>query len=396
MKILYIHQYFVTPQEPGGTRSYWISKELVKNGHEVTMVTTRKDDSKPKETVIDGIKVIYLKVPYSNKMSIFQRLIAFIKFMFLTGWYVLTAEKHDLAIATSTPLTVGFPALIGKKLRKLPYIFEVRDLWPEVPVQMGGVKNKYIIKFLYWFEKTIYKNAKHVVALSPGMYDGVAAAGTPKEKISTIPNMSKKDEFWPREKDISLIEELKLRPDTFKVIYFGTMGLANGMEYILDAAKYLKNEKDIEFVFLGGGAIEPILKEKCVNEELDFIHFYGKVPMKKLSAIANLCDVSLVTFSNLPILTTNSPNKLFDSLSAGKALIVNSNGWTKDLVEQYNCGLYVNPENPQELANAILQLKNNHALCKQMGENSRTLAETKYDKSILCKEFVDVVHSLKI
>ena len=191
MKILYIHQYFVTPSEPGGTRSYWISKELIKHGHEVTMITTTTDNEKPRETTIEGIKVIYLKIPYSNKMSIFKRIIAFIKFMTLTAWYVIKTEKHDLAIATSTPLTVGFPALIGKKLKGLPYIFEVRDLWPEVPVQMGGVKNKYAIKFLYWFEKTIYKNAKHIVALSPGMYDGVVAAGTPTEKITTIPNMSK-------------------------------------------------------------------------------------------------------------------------------------------------------------------------------------------------------------
>lgn len=394
MKILYIHQYFVTPTEPGGTRSYWISKELIKNGHQVTMLTSTKNKELPKEVIVDGIRVIYLYVPYNNKMTIFKRIVAFLKFMILSSWYVLKLEKHDLALATSTPLTVGLPALVGKKLKRLPYIFEVRDLWPEVPVQMGGVKNKYAIKFLYWFESTIYKNSKHVVALSPGMYDGVVKAGTPKNKISTIPNMSKKDEFWPREKDLDLIKELKLKEDSFKVVYFGTMGLANGMDYILDAAKYIKNDKDIEFVFLGGGAMETTLKERCKLEGLDFINFYGKVPMKKLSAIVNLCDVSLVTFSNLPILATNSPNKLFDTLSAGKAIIVNSPGWTKTMVEENECGAYVDPTKPKELADQIIELKNNPDIYKKMGVNARLLAENKFDKSILCDQYAKLVNKI--
>jgi len=396
MKILYIHQYFVTPNEPGGTRSYWISKELIKHGHEVTMITTTRNKNQQKVVNIDGIKVIYLLVPYNNKMSIIQRLIAFLKFMMLSSWYTLKLEKHDLAIVTSTPLTVGFPALIGKKLRRLPYVFEVRDLWPEVPVQMGGVKNKFLIKLLYWFEKKIYKNSEHVIALSPGMSDGVIAAGTPEKKVTTIPNMSKIKEFWPREKDHNLIKELGLDSNSFKVVYFGTMGLANAMDYIVDAAKYLKDEKKIEFVFLGGGALESNIKLICENEGLEFMNFYGKVPMERLSAIVNLCDVSLVTFSDLPILATNSPNKLFDTLSAGKTIIVNSPGWTKTMVEDNNCGFYVNPKNPKELANKIIELRDNPNICTTMGANSRILAETTFDKSILCKKFADTIDSLSL
>jgi glycosyltransferase involved in cell wall biosynthesis len=391
MKILYIHQYFVTPKEPGGTRSYWISQELIKNGHEVTMLTTTKGKGKPKEVTIDGIKVIYLHIPYNNHMSLFKRLVAFIKFMFLSALYVLKMEKPDLMIGTSTPLTVGFPVLVGKKLRKIPYIFEVRDLWPEVPVQMGGVKNKFIIKLLYRFEKSIYKNSLHVVALSPGMRNGVKDAGTPEDKISTIPNMSKIDKFWPREKNKELIAKLGLRPDSFKVIYFGTMGLANGMEYILDAAKYLKDEKDIEFLFVGDGSTKPLLEERREQEGLDFIHFYGKMPMEQLSETVNLSDVSLVTFADLPILATNSPNKLFDTLSAGKPLIVNSPGWTKTMVEEEHCGVYVDPNNPREMAEAILSYKNNPEERRKFGANARLLAENKFDKSILCNQFVQTV-----
>jgi len=395
MKILYIHQYFSTPKGYGGTRSYWISQELIKNGHEVTMLaTSSKIETKIKKVDVDGINVIYLKVPYSQYMSIFQRLKSFADFMLRSTRIALKQKNIDLVIATSTPLTIGFPALVVKKLKKIPFLFEVRDLWPEVPIQMGGLNNKLLIKLALWFEKTIYKNAMHVVALSPGMMEGVVKRDIPLEKVSMIPNMSKIDVFWSREKDIVLMDKLNLKRNTFKIVYFGAMGLANGMDYIIDAIKYLKDNQEIEFVFMGGGSTEPILKEKCENLGIKNAYFLGGFGLEELSEIVNLCDVSLVTFADLPILATNSPNKLFDSLSAGKPIIVNSPGWTKDLVEKFECGLFVDPKHPEDLANKIVSLKKDTKLCKLMGENARKLAETKYDKSILCNEFVEVVHSL--
>ena len=396
MKILYIHQYFHTPNDPGGTRSYWISQELIKNGHKVTMLTTSsKIESKIKKVNIDGIDVIYLKVPYSQYMSIFKRLLSFLNFMLRSTWIALREKDVDLVIATSTPLTIGFPALVVKKIKKIPFLFEVRDLWPEVPIQMGGLNNKLLINLALWFEKTIYKNAMHVIALSPGMMEGVIKRDINPEKVSMIPNMSKIDAFWSRDKDVTLINKFNLKNDSFKVVYFGAMGLANGMDYIINAIIHLKEIAKIEFIFMGGGATEPIIKEKCENLGIKNAHFLGGFALKGLSEIVNLCDVSLVTFANLPILATNSPNKLFDSLSAGKPVIVNSAGWTKDLVEQHKCGLFVNPEEPKDLADKIMYLKENPLICEEMGSSARVLAEIKYDKSILCKEFLAVVASLE-
>lgn len=395
MKILYIHQYFLTPRDTAGTRSYWICQQLLKDGHQVTMLTTSsKIDSKVERVMVDGIDVIYLKVPYSQSMSIFQRLKSFVSFMLKSARMALREKNTDLVIATSTPLTIGFPALVVKKLKKTPFVFEVRDLWPEVPIQMGGLNNKFAIKLAQWFEKTIYKNAVHVVALSPGMKEGVLKTGIPEEKVSMIPNMSKIDVFWSRKKDAELAKRLGLKPNSFKTVYFGAMGLANGMDYIVEGIKHLKDDQEIEFVFMGGGATEPVLKQKCVELGILNAHFLGGFGLKELSEIVNLCDVSLVTFADLPILATNSPNKLFDSLSAGKPIIVNSPGWTKNMVEQHECGVFVNPKNPKDLANHIISLKENPRLCEKMGQNARRLAETKYDKSILCREFADVITSI--
>ena len=395
MKILYIHQYFQTPVDPGGTRSYWISRELINQGHQVSMLTTSSSiDSKVQRVNVDGIDVIYLKVPYSQDMSIFKRLLSFLNFMFKSTYVALKEKNVDFLIATSTPLTIGFPALVVNKFRKIPYLFEVRDLWPEVPIQMGGINNKLLIRIALWFEKTIYKNAKHIVALSPGMRDGVIQAGVSAEKIAMIPNMSKIDIFGNRAKKIELLDQLELQANSFKVVYFGAMGIANGMDYIIDGINHLKNNEEIEFLFIGGGSTEKGLREKCEKLGLKTTKFLGQFGIRELSEIVNLCDVSLITFADLPILATNSPNKLFDSLSAGIPVIVNSSGWTKELVEEYKCGFYVDPKKSEDLANKILYLRNHSMVCEEMGMNSRKLAEQKYDKSILCREFSDLVATL--
>ncbi|REH45778.1 glycosyltransferase involved in cell wall biosynthesis [Tenacibaculum gallaicum] len=393
MHILYIHQYFKIPSEPGGTRSYWVAKRFIEEGHKVTMLTTSSSiQEKIVHKTIDGIEVIYLKVPYNQNMSIMARVKSFLNFMIKSTRLALKVKNVDLALATSTPLTVGFPTLVLKKLRKIPFIFEVRDLWPEVPIQMGGLDNKLLQKLAVSFEKSIYKNAKHIVALSPGMAAGVLKY-EPKEKVSMIPNMAKIDAFWPREKNEQLQTELGLRTDSFKLIHFGALGIANGAMSIIRGAEELKEDTSIEFIFIGGGSTEEELKTYCQKHQLKQVHFLGRFPMKETSEIVNLCDVSMVSFKDLPILYTNSPNKLFDSLSAGKPIIVNSAGWTKDMVEKHNCGFYVNPNVAQELVDKILLLKKNPEIVKEMGRKSRTLAETVYDKSILCKQFVETVEN---
>lgn len=393
MKILYIHQYFKTPREPGGTRSYWIAQELLKRKHDVTFLTSSTTQTEAKtDRIVDGIRVISFKVPYSQNMGLVHRFKSFTHFMLEAAKEGVKYRDIDLVIATSTPLTVGYPALRIKRKLNVPYIFEVRDLWPEVPIQMGALKSPVLKKLARWFEERIYKNAVHVVALSPGMQDGVVKY-IPAAKTSMIPNMAKIDEFWPRSKNEELISGVGLKKESFKIIHFGSLGLANGADYIMKAAAELKDNKDIEFVFAGGGSTEEALKAQCRTLGLNNVHFIGKFPLAQIAEIVNFCDVSVVTFLDLPILYTNSPNKLFDSLSAGKPIIVNSAGWTKELVEKENCGYFVHPERPEELAQRILYLKSSPDELARLGNNARVLAETKYDKSILCGKFADLVDS---
>lgn len=394
MKILYLHQYFKTPQESGGTRSYWIAQNLLKENYKVVVISAKNNlDTPVLRQEIDGISVIYLNVEYSNDMGIFKRLKAFVSFMFRSTRYAFKEKNVSLVFATSTPLTIGLPALILKWFKGTPYVFEVRDLWPEVPIQLGALKNKILIKLAILFEKTIYKNAKHIIALSPGMMKGVVKLIGKEEKVSMVPNMAKVDKFFPRDVSLEKKERLGLGVDKFNIVHFGAMGIANGLDYIIDAA-IISQEKgfnDVNFVFLGEGSQEPILKRKVEANQLKNVIFLGAKPMNEVSEIVNASDISMVSFADIDILKTNSPNKLFDSLSAGKPIIVNSSGWTKEMVESNKCGFYVNPQDPNDLIEKINILKKDKKLFETFSKNSRHLAENKYDKSLLTKEIVSVI-----
>ena len=242
-------------------------------------------------------------------------------------------------------------------------------------------------------EKLIYRNALHIVALSPGMKDGVIAAGTPETKITVIPNMSKPDIFFPR--PVKEMTEPAINPEKFNIIHFGSMGRANGLEFITDTARILKQkgDKDIMFVMAGYGTTEIVLRNIATRDGLDNMQFVGKHNTFIISELVNQCDASLISFMNLPVLRTNSPNKLFDSLSAGKPVIVNSDGWTRRLVEDNDCGFYTDPGKPEEFADKLIQYKSDKLQLAIWGENARKLSLNVFDKELLSEKFVNLIES---
>jgi glycosyltransferase involved in cell wall biosynthesis len=399
LKLLYIHQYFITPDQPGGTRSYWFAKKAVEQGHQVTVIAGRNSQRKLvcRENV-EGIDVIYIRNPYHNKMGYLRRIQSFVVFMLLSAYYGLREKKVDLVFATSTPLSVGIPAVVIKRLKRKRFIFEVRDLWPEAPIQLGIVKNRVLINLLRQSEKLIYRSASHIIALSPGIKEEIVRQGVKDGSVSMIPNMAKKTKFFPRPPDHDLALQLGIDLECFNAVHFGAMGFANGLDYVIDAAAILKSRvvHDVHFLFAGEGRMENSLHERCRQEGLDNVKFIGAHAMTTISKIVNLCDCSLVIFSDVPVLYTNSPNKLFDSLSAAKPVIVNSNGWTRDIVEEHGCGKFVDPGSPADLAEALLYLKDHPAEVSKMRENCRKLAELVYDESILTSQFLSVIEKFAV
>lgn len=392
MKFLYIHQYFRTPKEPGGTRSYWIADKLIQEGNNVIMLTSRINDQK--KTVIEycgDLEIIYLHNNYDQKHNKIRKVLSFLNFMLKALRITYSRRKDfDKIYATSTPLSVGLPALFANLILKKPYIFEVRDLWPQAPIELGAIKNPLVISFLRKLEKTIYEKAEKIIALSPGMKEGVIKTGITPDRVRVIPNMSKPKEFYPREKSQSVSAKYSIDLNKISIIYFGSIGISNGLDSVLRFWSQLDTE-EFQFVIAGEGSEKDSLQNLCNQLKIENVMFLGNYRMEVISEIVNCCDISLISFKNLPILDTNSPNKFFDSLSAGKPVIVNSNGWTKDLVLKHNLGFVYNSEDFESFNVMIDKIKKSKNCFEELGNNSRKVSLEAFDRNKLCNELVDFV-----
>ncbi len=389
MHILYIHQYFKTPEEGGGTRSYEFARRLVTKGHKVT-VLTGVGDTPTKNTLsvenkcIDGIDIIYIDTAYSNYMNYQSRIKNFLNFAINTCKSGATIKDYDVVFATSTPLTVAIPGFFLSFRRRVPMVFEVRDLWPEVPVQIGAITNPFIIKGLRWFEKFTYKYSRHVIGLSPGMIEGIVKTGIKPEKVTLIPNCCDLELFCQSTAQPASVERFEL-PDRPLFVYAGAISDANGIETIVEAASILQErESDAFFVFAGDGRLRPQMESLISDRNLDNVVFLGSLSKFEVAELYNKATACLVTFKGLPILSTNSPNKFFDALAAGRPVITNMGGWIGQLITENGIGFSVKQEDASALAGAI-----HNMTClpddklENMGRRSRELAEREFDRDVM-------------
>jgi len=386
MNILYIHQYFTTPEEGGGIRSYEFARYLVKRGHNVTILTGSKlndsvvNEKKKINEYIEGVHVIYLKTHYLNYMTFKKRLYSFVDFSLRATLVGIKLKRYDLIFATSTPLTVAIPGIILSFLRRVPMIFEVRDLWPEVPIQMGVIKNPFIIKFLHYLETFTYRHAKHIIALSPGMVKGVLATGVARNKVTMIPNFCNLDFFKPGKSNINNLGKLEYNNNPI-IAYCGAISYANNLELIIHAAEKLqKMSNPVIFAIAGEGRLKPKLEKLTKVKKLKNVIFLGKINKYEVVELYRKAIACIVLFKNLPILSTNSPNKFFDAISTGKPIITNMGGWIGKLVENYKIGFSLENDNPQAIVEAVEKLINmNKNQLEEMEQNAHELAVEKFN-----------------
>lgn len=389
MKILYIHQYFKTPKEGGSVRSYQLAKGLVDNGHEVTMITTHNDPAKTE--TIDGITVHYLNVPYSNHFGFAKRVWAFMKFVRLAKTVVDKLCKNirfDLAYVMTTPLTTGLIALHIKEKHNVPYYFEVGDLWPEAPIKMGAIKNSFLKRQLYRFEKKCYFEAQKVVALSPAIRNYIES-NSPETQVNVLPNFSDNEFFRP----VPKLHHFTMA-NPLKIGYIGTFGAANQLEFLVEVAQTCdKQNIPVEFNLMGEGAAYKRIKRLSENLGNVNIHAFGN--KKHVKQLLENQDAVYVSFKNLEILNTGSPNKFFDGLAAGKLIIINFGGWIRNVIEKNDCGFYHDPLSPDEFVRKIKVFMNNTNLLTEYQRNARTLAENFYDKNLQVKKLIKILNNEK-
>lgn len=395
LKIIYLHQYFNTPEMAGGTRSYEMARRLVSMGHEVHMITSWRGHSKCKEWTSseDGINVHWASVRYANSFSDGQRILAFIKFLFLAIRKGLSL-KGDIVFATSTPLTIAIPGYIISKKLSIPMVFEVRDLWPELPIAIGAIRNPFLCWLANMLEKFAYFNSKMIVALSDGMKEGIVAKGYNSNSVSVIPNSCDLDFFEVNDSIVGQRFRIENKiPEHVKLfVYAGTFGRINGVSYMVELAAALSNQRDIYFLAVGEGAehekITQLAQDRGVlNINFKVVDSVSKAEMVDVLAAA---DVALSLFISLKEMEANSANKFFDALAASIPVLINYGGWQSKLLKDNDAGLQLD-RNIKIAANQIRALVSDPEKLKKMGLNARRLGESKFSRDFLAKKLEDVL-----
>lgn len=389
MKILYVHQYFKRPKDGGSLRSYHLARGLVANGHEVTMITAH--DGPARTEIVDGITVHYLNVPYANHFGFLRRIWSYMTFVRQAkklSDHICREIRFDLAYVMTTPLTTGMIALHLKEKHNLHYYFEVGDLWPEAPIKIGAIKNSFLKKQLYLFEKKCYFEAQKVVALSPAIRNYIEAT-SPETQVHVLPNISDNEFFRPIQKLHHFSEE-----HPFKVGYIGTFGAANHLEFLVDAARACAEENlPVEFNLMGEGATYHRIKALSKDLPNVRIHSFGNA--KTVRNMLQDQDAIYVSYKNLEILNTGSPNKFFDGLAAGKLIIVNFGGWIRNMIEKSDCGFYHDPLAPEEFARKLKVFIKDTKLLSTYQKNARNLAEIYYDKNLQVQKLIKILNNEK-
>lgn len=392
MKILYLHQHFSTPQGATGIRSYQMARKLLQQGYEVTMVCgsygggetglTAPLSRGMRRGVVDGIDVVEFDLAYSNSANFLTRSIIFVRFMLSSLWLVLT-EDYDVAFATTTPLTVGLPGIVARWIRRKPFVFEVRDLWPELPKAMGVIRNPIVLMALSILEWASYKSATRLIGLSPGIVEGITKRGIAANRVKLIPNGCDLDIFAS---NASPWRPEGVAADDLLAVFTGTHGAANGLDAVLDAAAILENRgrTDIKILLVGQGGTKAMLQQRASSEGLSNVLFHDPVNKEKLAQLLAGADVGLQILANIPsFYYGTSPNKFFDYISAGLPVITNYPGWVADMINTSKCGFAVEPVCPDAFADALEAAANDRLGLRLFGKNSLVLAKTQFDRDLL-------------
>lgn len=401
MKITYIHQYFSNLEMPGSTRSFELGRRLVKQGHKVNMIATyRKDDVAHTDWFVTdeaGIDVHWLPLPYSNALSFKERIKAFFRFAYKAA--VRAAEiDSDVIYASSTPLTIALPGVYAAWKQKAPMVFEVRDLWPDVPIAVGVLPNRFFQFLARRLERFAYNRSAHIVALSPTMKEEIIKKGYSPDMISMIPNASDISSFPDEnryQQDFNKkYPELKNRPF---VLYAGALGFVNNVEYMVDIAVAARSIcPELAFVVFGEGRErEHIYHKASASGVLNKSFFlFNRLPKKEIPLVFSSCSVSTSFVIDVQAMWANSANKFFDTLAAAKPIAINHRGWQADLIEEYNCGLVLPPSNPTQAAHLLCDYVADSEQLSTAGVNARRLAVEKFDRDTLAYQLEKILQKV--
>lgn len=399
MHILYFHQHFTTPAGVSGTRSYEMARRAIAQGHSVTMVcgsysggSTGLDqpfDRGRRRGTVDGIDVIEFDLGYSNAYGFAKRAMVFLKFAFASTGIALTSS-YDVVFATTTPLTAGIPGIFARWLRRKPFVFEVRDLWPELPREMGVITNPVVLGAMSALEWVSYRSAHRCIALSPGIKAGIERRGVAEDRVEMVPNGCDLELFEMSKAEVWCPEGVA--ENDLLAVFTGTHGQANGLDAVLDAAVILKARecREIKLVLVGNGKIKPGLLARKEAEGLDNVIFHDQTSKYKITGLLARADIGIQCLANVPAFYYGtSPNKFFDYIAAGLPVLNNYPGWLAQLITDNDCGYVVPPDDAEAFANALEAAAMDRNALIRKGQAALALACGDFDRNKLGARWVD-------
>lgn len=396
MHILLIHQAFASINQPGGTRHYEIARNLAKAGHQVTIIASPisylTGKSVEEDTTTEpGITVIRSYTYPSLHKSFFHRLISFFSFMISSFFNGLKVTDVDIVWGTSPPIFQGFTAWLIAKLKGIPFLFEVRDLWPEFAIAIGVLKNPLLISASRWLERFLYRNAKTVIVNSPGYTEYVSLRGAKDVKL--IPNGVDPEMFIAPNHGIEFRRENDLK-QCFVVLYAGAHGVSNDLGVVIKCAYLLREHQDIIFVLVGDGKDKPILIQNAQELGLKNLRFLPAVPKSHMAEVLAAADVCIAILKPLECYKTTYPNKVFDYMAAAKPIVLAIDGVIRQVVEQAQCGIIVPPGDERKMATAILWLKQNPKQAENMGKAGLDYVKKYFNRNELSAQMTDIILQL--
>ena len=403
MKILLIHQYFLETNDGGGSRFNEMTRNWSEQGHEITVLagmmhynnSEKRPEYKGRHFVHkqhDKVSVWRCHVSESYNVNFLGRLWGYFSFVFSSVWAGLFKAKgnYDLILVTSPPLFVGITAYILSRIKRIPFVFEIRDLWPESAVDTGVLTNKMLIKFAYWFEAFMYKRANLINVLTPAFKNTlIEKKNVPINKIIFIPNAA---DFSLSDKILEQFDSIQFRKDQgiddkFVITYVGAHGVANHLIQLLDTAELLK-DTNVLFQLIGTGMQKGMLLEETIQRQLQNVRFIDPVPKKEVFKYIIASDLGTSVLKRVDTFKTIYSNKTFDYMACKKAVLLVIDGVSRELVENADCGIFAEPERPDDIANKIRMYLKNPLLIKKQGENGYKYAKANFNRDVLSSEYM--------
>jgi len=390
MRVLYLHQHYKGLHSAGGTRSYELARRLVDDGHDVTVVAGVSAKTAPNRLIAteDGIRIVRLPIRYSQSFSFGRRLFSFVGYS-LASTITSLRDKPDVVVASSTPLTVAIPGIVLKRIRRVPLVFEVRDLWPELPIATGDLRKPWLITLALGLEWLAYRHADAIVALSPGMADGIARKGVDRSRITIVPNGCDNSYF-------GISGMARERTQDPVALYAGAIGRINDLEWLVDVAVCLRQiSSPVKIQVVGSGSEQTRIRGYAKNRQVLGSQFslMDARPKVEMPSLISSATVGLSVFAPIKEMEANSSNKFFDYLAAGIPVAINYGGWQAQLLENSGSGIVLSRD-PSHAAAKLDELCSRPELLTQMGSAARRLALAQFDRDTLAARFISVLESV--